>query len=150
MVFEISSKLHLEAGKKQFSIPPGVYVYVGSALGGLDQRVKRHILKANPVENSNASKAGKVYRDHWHIDYLLHHAKNISAVKACANFRTECLLALALKERGMVAVKGFGSSDCRSACGGHLLIAPSGDRSLALNLVSEAFLKMGIEKVAII
>jgi Uri superfamily endonuclease len=40
-----------------FAFPAGFYVYTGSAMGGLDARIARHL--------------SRIKRFHWHIDYLL-------------------------------------------------------------------------------
>ena len=39
----------------------GFYAYTGSAMGGLEQRIKRHLRKEKKL--------------HWHIDYLLQEAE---------------------------------------------------------------------------
>ena len=40
---------------------PGRYIYVGSAMNGLEARVQRHLYTSHGVLRSI----------HWHIDYLL-------------------------------------------------------------------------------
>jgi Uri superfamily endonuclease len=40
---------------------PGRYIYVGSALNGIEPRVSRHL-------RTNGGHLGSI---HWHIDYLL-------------------------------------------------------------------------------
>jgi len=83
----------------------GLYAYVGSAQNGLEKRVERHLRK--------------VKRRFWHIDYLL----SDKAVKILKVFRKsagrceECELARKISEEG-VAIRGFGSSDCK--CKSHL------------------------------
>jgi len=74
--------------------PSGRYIYVGSAMSGLESR-------------------------QWHIDYLLREPSvRIEAVYARASSeRSECAIASAVSKRGR-PVKGFGCSDCR--CGSHL------------------------------
>lgn len=86
--------------------PPGYYIYSGSALGGLKGRLQRHFRRDK--------------RLHWHIDYLLNHAKIIGVWYFISEERLEC------KWNDMVAglpgavphIHGFGSSDCR--CRTHL------------------------------
>ena len=87
----------------------GLYVYVGSALNGLEARVNRH------MRNSR----GDTRRIHWHIDYLLMdaHVKVSSVYFKEGITREECNIADFVAGRGM-PVKGFGSSDCR--CVTHL------------------------------
>lgn len=90
-----------------FFFLPGHYIYVGSALGGLLGRIKRHL------------KSGKKLR--WHIDYLLEHARIIEAWYLISEERLECgwQQAVASMPGAQPAVAGFGSSDCR--CNSHLI-----------------------------
>jgi Uri superfamily endonuclease len=89
-----------------FLFPAGRYVYTGSALNGLARRLNRHRRRDKPL--------------HWHIDYLLRHARieRIDVFKTTR--RLECALnAQILEQTGAcVVVRGFGSSDCR--CRSHL------------------------------
>ncbi len=81
----------------------GDYVYTGSARRNLAARVRRHL--------SNTKKL------HWHIDYLLAASGvEITAVKTSSI--PECHWNQQL--RGEIPVPGFGASDCRKHCGGHL------------------------------
>ena len=91
--------------------PTGYYIYVGSALGGLAQRLRRHLR----IEK----------RLHWHIDYLLQHSKAIEIWYALERNSHECLWGwLAGNLPGaQMPVPGFGSSDCR--CPSHLTHFPS-------------------------
>ena len=83
----------------------GRYVYIGSGMGGLPQRVERHFRTGKKVK--------------WHIDRLLAVAELTGAVLYPSKHREECRLARAvLAVPGARAVPGFGSSDCR--CSGHL------------------------------
>ena len=93
---------------------PGLYGYVGSALGpgGLRARLARH--------------ASGSPRKHWHIDFLLPHARVTGALVVESPQRIECALASWLAERADSCVPGFGSSDCR--CEGHLFfLGPEAD-----------------------
>jgi Uri superfamily endonuclease len=81
----------------------GWYVYVGSAMNGLDQRIQRHLRKQKKI--------------HWHIDYLLPHTQ-INSVFIKETKRTEeCRIAHILAE-SFEYIPGFGCSDC--ACPSHL------------------------------
>ncbi|MBI4288853.1 MAG: GIY-YIG nuclease family protein [Chloroflexi bacterium] len=82
---------------------PGLYLYVGSALNGVEQRVARHL------------SAGK--RRHWHIDYLLGAGWVRQVWVMPCREKVECVVASRLAEK-FEAVSGFGSSDCR--CRSHL------------------------------
>jgi sugar fermentation stimulation protein A len=83
----------------------GYYAYTGSAMGGIEQRVARHLRKSKKL--------------HWHIDYLLVKAevKNVF-VRETDRKSDECRAAAELEKSGGVHVAGFGSSDCR--CKSHL------------------------------
>lgn len=90
---------------------PGLYCYVGSARGpgGLRARLSRH--------------ASRSKRKHWHIDYLLDHARLTGALVIESKDRAECALAKWVGEVADSCVLGFGSSDC--TCEGHLFLIGS-------------------------
>jgi Uri superfamily endonuclease len=90
-----------------FDFPVGRYVYTGSALGGLEARVNRHLRSEKKLR--------------WHIDHLLLHARITRVRTFPSSDRLECELnACVLLRRGArVPVTGFGSSDCR--CASHLV-----------------------------
>lgn len=81
----------------------GFYVYVGSALNGLEQRIKRHLRN-----NKNIN---------WHIDYLLDYAKITDVFYKENNVREECHIAKKLSKK-LSSISGFGCSDC--TCKSHL------------------------------
>ena len=88
--------------------PRGVYVYVGSALKGMESRVRRHKSSAKKMR--------------WHIDYFLQKADILSTVAIpCETKQVECEVVRALLhcEGARAPVKGFGSTDC--TCESHLL-----------------------------
>ena len=83
----------------------GTYCYVGSALGGLDSRVKRHLRKDKVLK--------------WHADYLTTISDSREAYISYPDYIQECELARVAGESGMEpSVKGFGCSDCK--CETHL------------------------------
>lgn len=83
----------------------GGYCYVGSAMGGLDQRVSRHLSKDKKVR--------------WHIDRLTMAADSVEAYVSYPDCIPECTLAKMAEECGMTpSFKGFGCSDCN--CRTHL------------------------------
>jgi Uri superfamily endonuclease len=83
----------------------GFYVYTGSAMGGLEQRIARHLRKNKKL--------------HWHIDYLLAKAEIKKVLVKESNMKTEeCSTARKLKDGGGAPVYGFGCSDCK--CKSHL------------------------------
>ena len=93
-------------GKTKFR--RGVYVYVGSAQRGIEQRVGRH-------------RSDKKKRK-WHIDYFLDEAE-VKAVIAVPSEdkETECRLSKSVHAiaGASTPLSGFGSSDC--GCGSHLV-----------------------------
>lgn len=84
---------------------PGRYVYCGSALRNLAQRVARH---------ARRTRKGV----HWHLDYLTPHASRIVPYPIASYRNLECDLARAFGGAGGEPVPRFGSSDCR--CPSHL------------------------------
>ena len=85
--------------------PSGRYCYVGSAMGGLDQRVSRHLTKEKKAR--------------WHIDSLTMAADSAEAYESYPDPVPECELARIAEESGMEPwAEGFGCSDCR--CRTHL------------------------------
>ena len=86
-------------------LPAGYYLYVGSALGGLWQRLERHLASSK--------------RRHWHIDYLLEVMAIVEIWYREGNERFECAWAQAFTaSEHLEPVDGIGASDC--ACRTHL------------------------------
>jgi Uri superfamily endonuclease len=81
----------------------GYYVYVGSALVGLDRRIQRHLRHSKKV--------------HWHIDYFLPFAKIVRIFYKTNTQKEECCIAKAF-EKEFSNIPGFGCSDC--SCSSHL------------------------------
>jgi sugar fermentation stimulation protein A len=82
----------------------GYYVYVGSALRNLTQRIARH-------------RRGTGKR-HWHIDYLRRQCRFCAAFPIATPDDIECELAGALGSIAQGVIPGFGCSDC--GCRSHL------------------------------
>lgn len=91
--------------------PRGAYAYVGSAMGGLEARVRRHL------------DGGE--RKHWHIDHLSEVASGREALLFPSDEDRECTLnaMVATLPESRIVLKGFGSSDCRCITHLHLLSA---------------------------
>ena len=85
---------------------PGYYAYVGSAMGGVEARVNRHLREDK--------------KRHWHIDYLLEKACIIGIGIYETEDRAECSIAQVLSSE-FDAIPGFGCSDCQ--CWSHLFFA---------------------------
>ncbi|MBN1561174.1 GIY-YIG nuclease family protein [candidate division KSB1 bacterium] len=87
----------------EFLFPAGLYIYTGSAKRGMNHRLARHYDKGKKC--------------HWHIDYLLANPQSeIIRIEKCV--AAEC--AVNANTDGIIIVPGFGASDCRSRCIGHL------------------------------
>jgi len=101
--------LFLKKEKKiyKWSLRPGYYYYTGSALNNLEARVKRHFRREKKRK--------------WHIDFLTtdNDVELIGAICAETNVKMECKVNQAISKLGEVIV-GFGSSDCKLKCRGHL------------------------------
>ena len=118
----LSEPLTITVGQfGEFKFPQGVYIYSGSAFGpgGLSARLGRHM-------------RAKSKKPHWHIDYLreITHMRDccyILAITGITNGKpVECGWGQALMTvpGAVVPVRGFGASDCPSACHAHLVCFP--------------------------
>lgn len=109
-------KIHVGAlGAKDF--PRGHYVYIGSAMSGIESRVGRHISKEKKI--------------HWHIDHFLKEAKITGVYKMESKKKIECEIAKGFAKRFDI-VSHFGSSDCD--CPGHLFF---GGKTKLQNFIKE-------------
>ncbi len=103
LLTELGEDKFIEIGKfGNIFFKKGCYVYVGSALNGLERRINRH-LRSNK-------------KMHWHIDYLLKYAKVIDVFYKESRFKEECNIANRFAK--LSSIKGFGCSDCK--CASHL------------------------------
>jgi len=95
--------------------PKGVYVYTGSAMKNLIQRVERHLRN---------DKNKTLINPRWHIDYLLYNENTeiISHTLYPSRHKEECIknARLLKTKKADVPVLGFGSSDC-GICKAHLI-----------------------------
>jgi Uri superfamily endonuclease len=104
VIAELPRAMNIQIGRrKKAHFEAGFYGYVGSALGGLEKRLARHL--------SNRK------RLHWHIDYLLNVATVRAFIYAETSQRKECLVAQVLS-RKLNSQPDFGCSDCD--CRSHL------------------------------
>ena len=119
LIITLGSDLTTEVGALgTLSFPAGVYLYTGSALGGLDQRVSRHIRHEKTVK--------------WHIDRLTVAADSVIAYESYPDYVPECELASMAGDCGMVpSVDGFGCSDC--SCRTHLFRVTDGSLDLLIS-----------------
>ncbi len=113
LVIDLDAALWLDAPRPARTLPPGRYVYCGSANGpgGIAGRLRRHL------------KPDKAPR--WHVDRLTTAGRLTAAIgvpggRECALFRR-----VLATPGACVPVPGFGSCDCRR-CPAHLAAVPAG------------------------
>jgi Uri superfamily endonuclease len=89
-------------------LPPGIYVYSGSARGpgGIRARVARHLRPAKKTR--------------WHVDHLTGTAASLAAFALPGGCECSLIDRLLASGRFETPLPGFGSSDCRR-CASHLL-----------------------------
>ena len=109
LLLEATAKQEVPIGKLGvLHVMPGIYVYVGSALGpgGLAARVGRHVRREKPRR--------------WHIDYLRAAAEVEEVWFMTDKSYQECLWACVLGTLpgASMPLAGFGASDC--CCPSHL------------------------------
>lgn len=94
-------------GKIEFE--KGSYLYIGSAVSGIENRVLRHLKKRKKI--------------FWHIDYLLSwESTEVEKIYFIpSEQKMECNISKLINSI-LKPVRGFGSSDCR--CCGHLFLFP--------------------------
>jgi Uri superfamily endonuclease len=108
LLIRLDQATRLDVGRLgRVDLPLGWYVYVGSALGGLGARLRRH---AQPVK-----------RRRWHVDVLRAAGALVAIAVRIGPDRIECATAatVARLAGGTQPVPRFGSSDCR--CRSHLV-----------------------------
>jgi len=104
LLLELKDDKNIQVGKLgKFTFKMGFYVYVGSALSGLEQRIRRHLRSNKKI--------------HWHIDYLLNFAQIVDVFYKESKTKEECTIAKIL-DKQLVTIPCFGSSDCK--CKSHL------------------------------
>jgi Uri superfamily endonuclease len=108
LLLRLNQATELTVGRLgRFILTAGWYVYVGSALGGLGSRLRRHLRREK--------------LRHWHVDALREMADLVRIAYRVGPERLECAVAATLAERSGASrpVPRFGASDCR--CPGHLI-----------------------------
>lgn len=104
LVIKLEKDKKIQIGKLgKIHFKCGFYIYVGSALNGLEKRINRHLKKTK--------------KKHWHIDYLLDFAEVIDVLYKESETKIECEISSIL-DKQLDSVFGFGCSDCR--CNSHL------------------------------
>jgi Uri superfamily endonuclease len=105
----------------QIHFPACYYVYIGSALNGIEKRVSRHFSTQK--------------KHHWHIDYFLDQAVIRKAFVKQRDYREECEISEMFSAK-FSSIPHFGSSDCN--CLSHLFY---GSRKGLEKTILEAGLK---------
>lgn len=101
LLMELSQSVEVRVGYLgKIKFKSGFYAYVGSAMGGLEARVSRHLRKEKKL--------------HWHIDHFL---TLVRIKEVYVGVEKECDIAKRLADY-FDCVRGFGSSDCN--CESHL------------------------------
>ena len=111
LFISIDTKISLQVGKLgYFTFAKGEYIYTGSAMKNLNQRVLRHQKKDKKLN--------------WHIDYLLNNPNvRIIDIKIFeSEIKQECEInQSSIKNyKAKIPIRKFGSSDC-SNCESHLI-----------------------------
>jgi len=113
LIISLERRLSLRIGSlgiPEFS--PGFYLYTGSALNGLRNRLSRHLRNQNK-------------KCHWHIDYFLKcpQARIQEIWLYPGTGHQECYLnqRVAALSGAKNVVHGFGASDCKAGCRSHLI-----------------------------
>ena len=104
LLIKLKKSITIKIGKLgELDFKKGFYVYIGSALNGLESRINRHLR-----HNKNI---------HWHIDYLLDFTEITNVFYNENSNKEECKISSEFEKR-LHFIIGFGSSDCK--CKSHL------------------------------
>ena len=104
LLIDLQKNISLPIGKiGEIKFKKGMYVYVGSALNGIEHRINRHMRKKKKI--------------HWHIDYFLKAANIIEIFYKENEQKDECDIARIL-QKNLSYIDDFGCSDC--LCKSHL------------------------------
>jgi len=120
LFMELSHPAEIKVGKLgTLHFPSGHYLYTGVHRTALISRVLRHLRNSKKL--------------HWHIDYLTAKASlSIRQIFLYPEDLRECRINRKFLEisKATILHTGFGSSDCRNKCAGHLLFLELGEKQL--------------------
>lgn len=108
IIFKLDKGQTIQIGKLgTYFFYKGYYLYAGSGLRNLRQRVERHIRKDKALK--------------WHIDYLSVKCDVVWYKLFDDGKNYECVISSKLSKNGIfkIPIKKFGSSDCK--CRSHLI-----------------------------
>ena len=132
LLIELPEEGRIKVGRLgEISFQKGYYAYVGSALGGLEARIGRHLRREKKLQ--------------WHIDHLTKKATIRKIVIAETDKRMECEVAKALTQH-LPSIPSFGSTDCR--CKSHLF--SHNDKETLEDIVRNAFIEAGLPDYRVI
>ena len=112
LTIDLTTALPLHLGRRPPTVlPPGRYVYCGSAYGpgGLRARVGRHLRRDKPIR--------------WHVDRLTTAGRIAGVLTLPGGNECDLFAAVSGDPDSDVPLPGFGSSDC-GRCPAHLLRVP--------------------------
>lgn len=129
LILELNRNTAFKLGNKERVLLSGYYVYVGSAMRNLLNRVKRHQRKTKKLR--------------WHIDHLTRNAKVITFILIRSSEKLECLIADDLMKIAKFRVYNFGCSDCK--CETHLFYFS--DNPLKCSAFQDLIIKYRIDRL---
>ncbi|HPE68545.1 MAG TPA: GIY-YIG nuclease family protein [Thermotogota bacterium] len=101
LLIELTENHTIQFGKHRRLFGKGYYVYVGSAMRNLRQRISRHWMYGEGE-----------YHKHWHVDSILDSGEVLASVAFPSDVRREEELSLMVSRFGR-AIPNFGASDCK-------------------------------------
>ena len=108
ILLKLDQSVEIQIGRRGlFLFQPGIYIYIGSAKGRMESRIKRHL----KIEK----------KQRWHFDYLRPYG-SIMAIISFPISMGECQLRKDFINKNQalqMPIAKFGSSDCK--CYSHLL-----------------------------
>jgi Uri superfamily endonuclease len=112
LVFTLQKKTRIRVGRLgTANFPSGIYIYTGSALGGLKSRLRCHLCRRKKLR--------------WHIDYLLNSPaisfENILIYPATPGEECRQNQRIAALPGARIVMPRFGASDCTAGCASHLV-----------------------------
>ncbi len=124
LALRLARPLAVAIGGRRATLPPGLYLYAGSARGpgGIRARAARHLRRRK--------------RRHWHVDQLTGAASEIAVLPVVGGDECALMRDILALPGARVPVPGFGSSDC-ARCAAHLAAIPDSG-SLAATLAALA------------
>ena len=102
LLINLEKEVEMKIKNKEIRIKKGKYLYIGSAMKNLHQRVGRHI----------SFKEGK-YKKHWHIDSLLESGKVIFSIIIPDGIYKEEKLSKEFN-KNFNSIKNFGATDLKT------------------------------------